>query len=112
MNVQMNVRIDEQIKHAGDEVFSSMGLTPTQVVRAVWEYAATHRDAPAAVRKVLGLPADETDGILRSIAHESSICERLREQFGLATPGRLEDIDYRNLHEQAMREHAAERRLA
>ena len=112
MNVQMNVRIDDQIKRAGDAVFDSIGLTPTQVVRSVWEYAAAHRDAPDAVKAALGLPTADVDNILCDIDFESSVCERLRAQFGIASPDQLEDIDYRGLREQALLERMAERGLA
>ena len=44
--VQMNTRMDEELKRQGDAVFAERGYTPSQVVRAVWEYAAKNRDIP------------------------------------------------------------------
>lgn len=44
--VQMNTRIEESLKHQGDKVFASFGYTPSQVVRAVWEYAAEKKQLP------------------------------------------------------------------
>ena len=38
---QMNVRIDEDLKAAGDAAFRAAGVTPSEVVRSVWEYAAS-----------------------------------------------------------------------
>lgn len=38
--VQMNVRIPAETKTAGDRALSSEGLTPTEVVRCIWEKAA------------------------------------------------------------------------
>lgn len=38
--VQMNVRIPAETKSAGDDALMSEGLTPTEVVRCVWEKAA------------------------------------------------------------------------
>lgn len=44
--IQMNTRIDEQLKRRGDAVFARAGYTPSQVTRAIWEYAALHQDVP------------------------------------------------------------------
>ena len=33
---QLNVRIEPQLKSAGDEVLARLGVTPTQFVRALW----------------------------------------------------------------------------
>lgn len=48
--VQMNTRIDEDLKARGDEVFARYGLTTSQVVRAVWEYADEHGEPPDFMR--------------------------------------------------------------
>ena len=56
--VQMNVRIDEDVKARGDEVFARAGFTPSQVVRAVWEYAEQTGEVPAFMR-ASGADADE-----------------------------------------------------
>ena len=34
--VQLNTRIDEALKRGGDSVFGRYGLSPSDVVRAVW----------------------------------------------------------------------------
>lgn len=112
MNVQMNVRIDERVKRAGDDVFNSLGLTPSQVVRSVWEFAAVHREAPEAVWAALGIPSPEEDRRVREIEFAGAVCARLRERFGLPEPDQLEDLDYRELRERAMRERLEERSLA
>lgn len=112
MNVQMNVRIDDQIKRAGDEVFGAIGLTPSQVVRSVWEFAAAHHEAPEIVRSAIGQTDTASDGVAEQILEASRICERFRERFGIPAPDRLEEIDYRDLRENAMRERMEERGLA
>lgn len=33
---QLNVRMEPQLKSAGDEVLARLGVTPTQLVRALW----------------------------------------------------------------------------
>ena len=45
--VQMNVRIDRQLKEAGDAVLTNIGLTPSQAVRALWEYLVVNGRMPS-----------------------------------------------------------------
>lgn len=56
---QFNVRINEAIKHEGDRVFASIGLTPTKAVRALYEWAIRNKNHPEAVGNVLD--ADRSD---------------------------------------------------
>ena len=42
-SVQMNVRIDRALKASGDSVFSEVGLTPSEAVRRLWEFASRNR---------------------------------------------------------------------
>ncbi len=44
--VQMNVRIDPALKQRGDAIFQKQGITPSQAVRCLWEYAAEHGSVP------------------------------------------------------------------
>ena len=41
--VQMNVRIDRNLKEAGDAAFAELGYTPTEIVREVWGFACRNR---------------------------------------------------------------------
>ena len=41
--VQMNVRIDRDLKREGDQAFAEIGYTPTEVVREVWGFASRNR---------------------------------------------------------------------
>ena len=50
---QMNVRIGEHLKQAGDDALSSIGFTPTQAVRALWKYAAQRGEALEEVKRFL-----------------------------------------------------------
>lgn len=45
--VQMNTRIDRNVKARGDAVFARHGYTASQVVRMVWDYAGKHQDVPS-----------------------------------------------------------------
>jgi len=111
MNTQMNVRIDDQIKRMGDEVFANLGLTPSQVVRRVWEFAAAHGEAPDIVLAALGNVHD-VNGKREELLQASTACARFRERFGLPAPDRLEEIDYRALREEALYDRMSERGLA
>ena len=43
---QLNARIGVGLKNDGDAVFAQYGLSPSEVVRAVWSYAAERRRPP------------------------------------------------------------------
>ena len=51
--VQMNTRIDADLKQRGDEALKRAGFTPSQAIRALWEYAANHTLEPQAIRRAL-----------------------------------------------------------
>lgn len=51
--VQMNLRIDPTLKREGDEALAQAGYTPTQAVRALWDFAARHRNRPSEIREAL-----------------------------------------------------------
>ena len=87
--VQMNVRINEDVKARGDEVFARAGFTPSQVVRAVWEYAEQTGEVPALVR---ASGADAEYG-----AH---IWENFFLDHGLPVPKRKERLDYKTLRDE------------
>lgn len=117
MNVQMNVRIDDRLKAAGDGVFAKIGLTPTQVVRSVWEFAAAHREAPAIVLEALESPTmayglAESERRAGQIEYAGNVFPRMRELFSLQPPDQLEELDYRNMRERALFERMEERGLA
>ena len=51
--VQMNVRIDRDLKSAGDAAFEDIGYTPTEVVREVWGFAKRNRRNQRALRDLM-----------------------------------------------------------
>ena len=126
--VQMNVRIDEETKARGDEVFARWGLTPSQVVRAVWEYAEEKGEPPAFMRPARGAEHDaevqrrlalvrEGAAIWRNFFLDNGLpvpaprkipCEDLREDedFGKPKRERYDDLRY-----EAYLEKASERGL-
>ena len=91
--VQMNVRIDEDVKARGDEVFARAGFTPSQVVRAVWEYA---------FMRASGADADEAERRRRIALAEygAHIWENFFLDHGLPVPKRKERLDYKTLRDE------------
>jgi len=51
--VQMNTRIDADLKAAGDEAFKKLGYTPSRVVRAIWSHAARNSCEPDNIKRLL-----------------------------------------------------------
>lgn len=45
-SAQLNTRMDPALKRGGDVVFERNGLTSSEVVRAVWDYAVAHQAPP------------------------------------------------------------------
>lgn len=82
-SVQLNTRIDGALKEAGDKVFALLGYTPSQAIRALWEYAVAHRDKPDEVRAILedasstAAPDEATSAKLATLAAGRSICTQL-----------------------------------
>ena len=58
--IQLNARIDREVKAAGDSALSLIGLSPSQAVRALWEKAARRGKDLAEVDKLLS-PATERE---------------------------------------------------
>lgn len=52
--VQMNTRIDEELKELGDTALHRLGYTPSAAVRGLWRFVVDHEDNPADVHAVLG----------------------------------------------------------
>lgn len=50
---QMNLRIDAHIKERGDAALAEAGYSPSQAVRVIWEFAASHVYDSAAVKEFL-----------------------------------------------------------
>lgn len=99
--VQMNVRIDEETKRRGDEVFARAGFTPSQVVRAVWEYADAKGDVPDFMRAP---DPDAFDAERRrriALAEEGArlVDEFYREQ-GICFQGKRETLDCNALRDE------------
>lgn len=103
---QLNVRIDEDLKAAGDAVLERYGVPAVQVIRDVWHYMAEHQRIPE-------LNGRSTDG---SSQVDTTIRTRIEEQAGMAfrlareagLRAELEAMTYEQLRESAYEEMLAE----
>ncbi|MDO4797509.1 MAG: type II toxin-antitoxin system RelB/DinJ family antitoxin [Coriobacteriales bacterium] len=78
--VQLNTRISPQLKQQGDVVFANAGLTSSEVVRAVWTYAATHNAIPDCL--VEKSQEEEAGRRLQAIRDGAGIAHRLAVSLG------------------------------
>ena len=60
---QLNVRMDSELRSAGDAVLERMGVTPTEVVRALWAKIAK---GVQECEQVLHALSDEDDATISS----------------------------------------------
>lgn len=98
--VQMNVRIDEETKARGDEVFARWGLTPSQVVRAVWEYAEEKGEPPAFMRPARDAADDaEVQRRLALVEEGANIWRNFFIDNGLPVPAPRK-IDWHDLQQE------------
>lgn len=51
--VQMNVRMDRQLKEAGDAVLAHIGMTPSQAVRELWQYLTENGHMPVEKKRMM-----------------------------------------------------------
>lgn len=58
VDAQVNVRMDSELKRAGDAALAKAGWTPTQAVRALWSFASKHASDPEKVASVFSSASD------------------------------------------------------
>ena len=117
--VQMNVRLDAELKAKGDGVLERAGLTPTKAVRALWERLASCSDRPEKVTELLmpqERPSDESEDAERSrklrIAREGAqIVARSLAERGIEVSSVTDDTPYEELRERVLVERLQERGL-
>lgn len=104
--VQMNVRMDRQLKEAGDAVLAHIGMTPSQAVRELWQYLTENGHMPVAKKNDDEVLLDD----IRSKASSSRVSEgaalisKFYERFSIQRPSPDEAFDYDELYDQMMSE--------
>lgn len=105
-SIQMNVRIDRQLKEAGDAVLAHLGMTPSQAVRELWQYLTENGHMPVTKKDNGEVLSDD----IRSKASPSHVSEgaalisNFYERFSIQRPGSDEAFDYDELYDQMMSE--------
>ena len=116
MTAQLNVRMDKALKEAGDAALSSIGLSPSDAVRALWHKAALRGESLETLGAWLkgeSSEASEGKGLEWEDPFEEGrnlVLSKL-EQMGVTdftTPVSASDDE---LYEMAMTERMAERGL-
>lgn len=101
--VQMNVRIDRQLKEAGDTVLAHIGMTPSQAVRALWEYLVINERMPSKEGSAEILSDEVNQRFVESRAAQGShIIRDACLKYGIPVPDLSGDYD--DLYEEAMAE--------
>jgi len=99
--VQMNVRIDRQLKEAGDTVLAHIGMTPSQAVRALWEYLVINERMPSKEGSAEILSDEANQRFVESRAAQGShIIRDSCLKYGIPIPDFSDDYD--DLYEEAM----------
>lgn len=95
---QLNVRIDADLKAAGDSVLERFGVSSVQIVRSAWQYMADHQRLPEFVvtkpAKTAHEPPNADQGIGMAV--------RLAREAGLRAE--LETMSFDELRETAYEE--------
>ncbi len=120
-NMQMNFRIDAELKRRGDERFARFGCTPSEAMRRLYEVAARYDDeSEAALQAVIGSETEEADAMsegekrARAIDDFLASLQAQREVLGIppaASPQEFSDEYWDNLFYEAKTERLAERGL-
>ena len=111
--VQLNTRIPADLKEQGDRALERAGYTPSQAVRALWEFAVRHTHEPGAVHTMLednGASANDEGPQDRLSAFEDglNILEHAYGELGLDLH---ESPDFQHLDYKELRASYYENRL-
>ena len=96
---QLNVRIDEDLKAAGDAVLERFGVPAVQIIRDVWRFMADNQRIPELVRRSSDMAAQVDDSVRSRIEGQAGMAYRLAREAGLRAE--LEAMSYEQLWESA-----------
>lgn len=95
--VQLNIRIDPELKRRGDAVFARAGLTPSQAVRALWQAAADTQQVPACVAPIVDSGVQQR---LDAVHRGAGLLASMMEELGLPLATISEPFDYKSYRDQ------------
>lgn len=86
---QMNIRMDSALKASGNAVIAELGYTPSQVVRALWEFVTVQGTLPPALTHLLR--GDQTVGAVGNDAPDrasggAAIVSTFYQKVGIEEP--------------------------
>lgn len=112
-SIQMNTRIDAGLKASGDLAIRESGHKPSEIVRAVWGYAARNRHKPKAMAALLdflsgtapttGAAKEEApiDNVVEQVMKGPRLIDAFCKSRGI-DPRELEPTTYENLKDAAI----------
>ena len=89
--VQLNTRIDPEVKRQGDAVFARAQLSSSEVVRALWQVAAESQQVPECI---LQMVAPDKGGRLEAIERGAGVAIRVSEELGARFEKPCAPLDY------------------
>ena len=98
---QMNIRMDSALKVSGNAVIAELGYTPSQVVRALWEFVTVQGTLPPALTHLLRgeRSAGTADAEAADRASEgSALLSAFYQRVGIEEP-QSGAVDYDELRE-------------
>lgn len=114
LTAQMNIRMERGLKERGDAAIASLGRTPSELVRALWEKVARRgKDLEEVADLLWGQPDaapsahdSEKDPVLRG----PHIVEEGMRELGIHHLG-LPELSYEELRDLALQDRLEERGL-
>ena len=118
-STQMNIRIGKTLKERGDRVLSRAGYTPSQAVRALYEFAIQHEAEPEAVAAMLGDGQDDSsdwqaarqEARLEALRDIDRLVDEQRALLGVSFASGSDNRPFDELREVAMTAHFEEKGL-
>lgn len=105
---QMNVRISEDRKAAGDAVLAKSGLSPSHAVRSLWDYLATRKAIPDFMVESAGEDGRQKRQSGKALANEGAgMAIRLAKEAGMHCE-LLQSMPYDELRDAALEERILE----
>lgn len=106
--VQMNVRMNRQLKDAGDAVLERLGISASQAVRELWEYLVVNEHMPVGAGGARsygrGMQGDEATASKTG----PELVRAFYSNYGLSAPDLDNMPSYEDLYAQAMEEEHAD----
>lgn len=115
--VQMNTRIDRQLKKDGDRAFAQAGYTPSDAVRLLWAWAASRTHEPQQIssffeKECMDDSAKAVVSRKRMLAKQGgTLVEKFREENGLVAGEKFVNQPVKTLKEIALLERYEEKGL-